>query len=149
MGRTRGWQNPYSVQHSASLPLSGPGHPPAWSMSAGSALIERSLDERRALAPEWCRWTGAPSCACSKATCISALGCQQESHALQEGRKKGSIGVRVMASGVRYCDRRSVLLHSINPFFVMEVSQGAAPRNALTLSDFNPDVNGWHAVTNN
>ena len=33
-----GWQNPYSVQHSASLPLSGPGQPPAWSISRGSAL---------------------------------------------------------------------------------------------------------------
>ena len=33
-----GWQKPYSVQHSASLPLSGPGQPPAWSISRGSAL---------------------------------------------------------------------------------------------------------------
>ena len=38
---TLGWQKPYSVQHSASLPLSGPGQPPAWSMSAGSALGRR------------------------------------------------------------------------------------------------------------
>ena len=38
---------------------------------------------------------------------------------------------------------------SINPFFVMEVSQGAAPKNALTLSDFKPGVNGWRRVTNN
>ena len=38
---------------------------------------------------------------------------------------------------------------SINPFFVMEVSQGAAPSNALTLSKLNPGLNGWPAVTNN
>ena len=99
-------------------------------MSAGSAL-KRSLEERRRVsAPEGRRRAGAPSCAGTKTTCLGAV-CQQESHALQEERIKRSQrdGIRV-----RYFHSPP----SINPFLVMEVSQGAAPKNALTLSDLKP-----------
>ena len=102
---TLGWQKPYSVQHSASLPLSGPGQPPAWSMSAGSALgircelgLKRKKKKAGLSAPERRGRTRPPSCARSQTSCLSLVR-QEESQALQqlcEIEERGFKRVRVV-----------------------------------------------------
>ena len=118
---TLGWQKPYSVQHSASLPLSGPGQPPAWSMSAGSALgrrcglgLKKKKRRKQVLsAPEGRGRTGAPSCASSKTSCLGLVR-QEESQALQqlcEIEERGFKRVRVVPSVARLSDCGCIQIH--------------------------------------